>query len=517
MDCANWYGVRAEHGKKQQALYPAMGRKHIEFLNIVRLVFDEPPRFMFKSIDYTYVVVGSRVFQFDAFYNLKLIGNIQLTGDVWADYLPVGNVVYIIMTDGVTSWLITENGSTVTMVAITDGNAPPSPTYVRAFGNRFLVSVADSTDYYLTQINVDGGASACFTFGGASPYPLTNRASGIVRQIGVLHNQLYIFTDFTTDVWSNIPTQVEVTTGAIVAFPWKLNTSYNWDYGIADPHSLDIDFGMMVWLAQNRNGLVTFMASNGQQPVSISTQAINVLLQQQPDNGLLNPFLVGRVTGFLYQYEDSIFYRALADQYLNIDNVDLDDEANCLEFNFDTKTWHRCVELDGSPNRIVDHVYFNDLHLVTLRDDNAIYQMAGNIYFNEDYTPETQTFNQYPMYYELVTPQIYSDNAIDEPGYLEFITDYVEIDFVWGNQSYFPPEQTFDPHIELYISDDGGMTFNTLDNREFSPLGAYRWRMRWYEAGASRNRVYMLRCVSIAPIVILGAVHDVRRSSGGAN
>lgn len=564
MDCANWYGVRAEHGKLQQALYPAMGRKHIDFLGVNRLIFDDTPRFIFKSIDFAYIVVGSRVFQEDKFYNQKLIGNVSLTGDIWADYLPVGNSVYVFMTDGTTIWFITETGSSVTMEAVTDAQAPTNPSYVRAFGNRFVVSKAGTPDYFLTTVNVTGGPSACFTFGGGSPYSLTNRASGVIGQLGVLHNQLYIFCDFTTDVWSNIPTQIDIGGGTLVEFPWKLNSSYNWDYGIFDPHSLDIDFGMMVWLAKNRNGLVTFMASNGQQPVSISTQAVNVLLQQQPDNGILNPFLVGRVIGFLYQYEDSIFYRVLADQYLNIENVSVDDEANCLEFNFDTKTWHRCIEVDQSPNRILDHIYFNGLHLVTIQNDNAMYQMAGNIYYNEDYTPSTQTFNQYPMRYELITPHIFSDTALGEPGYIEFQTDYVEIDFVWGNQTFFrsdapflntvfviaenspadnptyitdetglnfiikegtnvPDFQSqfynslFKPHIELYYSDDGGMTFTSADLREFSPLGAYRWRMRWYELGPSRNRCYKLVCVSSAPIVILGAVHDVKRISGGAN
>jgi len=166
------------------------------------------------------------------------------------------------------------------------------------------------------------------------------------------------------------------------------------------------------------------------------------------------------------------------------------------------------------------------------------------------------------MRYELTTRQIY---ALD---YSEFITDYVEIDFVFGDHTFYKNEAPFEntnyivtqestaevpvfvvtedstegdeefiiedgtntptfndnhynalfkPHIELYWSDDGGIIFNSADLREFSPLGQYRWRMRWYSLGASRNRVYKLICVSSAPIVVLGAVQMKRRSSGGAN
>jgi len=78
-------------------------------------------------------------------------------------------------------------------------------------------------------------------------------------------------------------------------------------------------------------------------------------------------------------------------------------------------------------------------------------------------------------------------------------------------------QKTVKPHIELYWSDDGGVTFQSADLREFSQLGFYRWRMRWYELGPSRNRCYKLVAVSSAPIVVLGACQSVRRSSGGAN
>ena len=161
------------------------------------------------------------------------------------------------------------------------------------------------------------------------------------------------------------------------------------------------------------------------------------------------------------------------------------------------------------------------------------------------------------MRYELVTKQIFLED------YSEFEDEYVEIDFVFGNKTFYKncapflntqfmvaenstPEHpiyilseddkflitensntpTFDdnhycalfkPHLELYFSDDGGETYLPADLREFSPLGQYRWRMRWYELGCSRNRCYRLVCVSSAPIVILGGVRNTKRVSGGAN
>jgi hypothetical protein len=566
MDCANWYGIQVESGKKQQALYPAMGRKHINFLNQNRLIFNAQPRVEFKSINYLYVVVGTTVYQYDRFYNEKILPiSVALGTPIWFATLAVETIIYNMMTDGNNIFVITENGSTVTAVMVTDPNAPGGsttggkPLYVAAFGNRFLVSVENTPDFYLSTINLTGNAGTYFTINGAA---LNGRASGVIGQFAVLHNQLYIMCDFTTDVWANIPTQITVA-GVTAEFPWKLNSSYNFDFGISDPNSLSVGFGMMVWLAKNQEGLVSFMMSNGQTPQDISSQAINVLLENSTHPDTLSPFLITEVDGFLYQYENTIFYRAIAGIFIGFGDLDITDNSSSIEYNFETQKWSRCIELNGERNRIQKHIYFNNTHLVIVQDDPAIYAMAGNIYYNELRNPDqsdeqaTDAFLKYPMRYELVTKQIFLDD------YAEFEDEYVEIDFVFGNKTFYrslsPFVNTtfivdesstptnpvymvteddkfivtegsnipsfddnhynalFKPYIELYYSDDGGETFLPADVREFSPLGKYRWRMRWYELGCSRNRCYRLVAVSSAPIIILGGVRNTKRVSGGAN
>lgn len=566
MDCANWYGIQVESGKKKQALYPAMGRQHIRFLNQNRLVFNAQPRVEFKSINFLYVVDGTTVYQFDRFYNRKVLPiSITLGTPIWWATLAVGTLVYNMMTDGSKIYVIKEDGSSVTAEVVTDPNAPGGtttggkPLYVAAFGNRFVVSIKGTPDFYLSTINLSGTASTYFTINGEA---LNARASGVIGQFAVLHNQLYIMCDFTTDIWANIITQITV--GSVTReFPWKLNTSYNFDFGIADANSLAVNFGMMVWLAKNADGLVSFMMSNGQTPQDISSQAINVLLENSSHPETLSPFLITEVDGFLYQYENTVFYRAAAGTFVGFGDLDIIDNANSIEYNFETQTWGRCIELNGERNRIQKHVYFNNTHLVIVQGDPAIYQMAGNIYHNElrnlnqinDQADDA--FLKFPMRYELVTKQIYLDD------YAEFSDEYVEIDFVFGNKTFYRScapfintvfivderstptnpiyvvteddkfiitegsnAPTFDdnhycalfkPHLELYFSDDGGETFLPADLREFSPLGQYRWRMRWYELGCSRNRCYRLVCVSSAPIVILGGVRNTKRVSGGAN
>lgn len=581
MDCANWYAVSVPDTKKGQALYPAMGRKHINLFGENKLVFESEPRFIFRSVDFFYLILGTNVYQVNKNYDLLLVGQVALGSTCWFDFLTVGTTTYCGLTDGVNIFIINESAAVPTMQVVTDTNRPANPYFIAAFGNRFVVSTYNTPTFTVSNINLVNSITgafdlnACFTFQGAA---LANRASGIIGQMGVLHSQLYIFCSYTTDVWANIPSFATVG-NASFEFPFKLNSSYNFDYGIYDPNTLSIDFGMMVWLANNKNGLVTFVMSNGQQPQVISSQAVNVLLQnsanknntalQNPNTPqTLSPFLSGNSNGFLYQYENSIFYRVSAGNYLDFGALDINESANSLEYNFATKTWGRVTEVNGERNRIQKHIYYNNLHLVTVSGDPAIYQMAGNIYSNELRTPNTNpqdinAFTRYPLRYFLITPQIYQDD------YSEFITDYIEIDFVFGDSYYrsdapfantvfiitedasptggpifqiaedtgpngepvfliientnFPTNNDFHynslfrPHIELYYSDDGGITFLSADVREFSRIGEYRWRMRWYELGSSRNRCYKLVGVSPAPIVPLGAVQNIRRASGGAN
>lgn len=580
MDCANWYLTKAPTGKREHAMYPAMGRKHLSVNNVNLLQFSGFPRAIFKSINYMYVVVGRQVYQIDKSWNKLLLVNSDFNSTanpVWFDFLPLiqgasaetqTQKVFCMLTDTVHCYIINESASPPTMTTITDANTPPRPTYVAAFGNRFAVSAGDSTEFRLTQVNCADtntgsfNAATLFTVpSGVGGQAVFAQESGIIRQMKVLHNQLYIFTDFTTGIWTNVPSTID-TTVAKTQFPWKKNTSYEWDYGIADPYSIDVDFGRIVWLAQNRNGLVQFMSSNGQMPESISTQAINVLLQQSAAGGPTARFLTETASGFLYQYEDTIFYRVSAGPEEKNGNLLIGTSAACLEYNFDTGTWARRIELDGDRNLIHEHVFFNGYHIVSVLTQNSLYIMAGNIYVNELENPnQTNTqavdyYLAYPMRYELVTP-IYS-----EEDYSEFVTKWLQIDFVWGEQTFIKSnspfintkfvvteestqdntvylvaqdgqtyiiqdgtntpslnDQTyntlFKPSIELFVSDDGGVSYYTVDNLEFSQLGIYSWRMRWYQLGLSRNRCYKLVCVSPSPIVILGAIHEVERSSGG--
>ncbi len=443
-DCANWYIIEDPQGKKKAAMYPVMGRRHVRFLGLNRLVFAEEPRAEFKTINYSYYVVVNQIFRVDKFYNEVEITNGLLTtfnGDVFFDFLVAGSLTYAVFVDGQNVYVYDENNAA--FYVSTGALTPANPKFVIAFGNRIAVSTNNSSQFQLSNINLAGGAGGTFDstkifdISGAAVF---NQASGFVRQFAVLHNQLYIFTDFTTDIWANIPSVfTNPVTGTVTTFPWKTNTSYNWDFGIYDPTTLDVGFSIMTWLAQNSEGLIQVMSSSGQKPERISTRAVDILFQRNVRQGIigdLSPFLSGRADGFMYQWENTIFYRLSAGQYTGTGILDVQTNANSIEYNFETGKWSRVIEKNGERNRIQKHIYFNNAHYVTVQDDGTVYEMSGQFYDNEIRNPlqdDPQAIDAYirePFRYERTTP------IIAQEDYGEFITDWVEIDFVWGDQSF---------------------------------------------------------------------------------
>ena len=580
-DSANWYIQQGKNTKRPFSMYPMMGRRHINFAGVNQLIFGTEPRKPFKTIQYAYFVVGNSIYQVDANWNQVLINvnqPINLAGPVYFCYLVINSIVFACFTDQNYIYVYQENNPGAGLQKVTDPNAPGNlitngvltkPGYLATFGNRITASCLGSSQFCLSAINLLNASgvfdpATCFTVNGAAVFA---QEEGIIRQMGVLNNTLYIWCDFVTGVWSNIPS---VFPGTGVLFPWKRNSTYNWNFGIASSDSLDIDFGILAFLAQNSDGLLQYMWSNGGQPEKMSDEAIDVLLQRYTNKfGTYNPFTFTNANGFLYQYENTIFYRSSGGNYTGTGILDQEQNANSIEFKFDTKSWARCIEVNGERNRIQSHIYFNSKHLVTVTGDNTVYEMSGAFYFNEVRNPAqpdpqaADAYYAYPFRYERVTP------IISEDDYAEFETEYVEIDFVFGdsiiNYSTAPfmnaqflideqllngqiqyiiaeqPDQDgqpvfvladasntptladntynylYNPHIELYYSDDGGITFYSADVLEFSQMGVHIWKMRWYQMGPSRNRVYKLVAVSVVPIVILGAVMNVRRISGGAN
>lgn len=560
-DVANWSLLECKKAKKGFAMFPALGRKHVNILGTNIFNFTSEPRAIYKSVKYAYVFVQNRVYRYDRNFNNIVIFPSDMsttTGSIYFTYLVAPGYTLACFTDGYKMWV--HNEATDSTVRVTDANLIEKPTALIAFGNRIAITGKDNNKMVLSKINLGPlsgdniNPATCFTLTGGQ---LSAYETEDIVNFCVLHNTLYVFLQSTTSIWSNIPSTFGTVDGVLVQFPWKKNTTYNFDYGLSSPFAFSTDFGRMVWLGQNQDGLNQVVLSDGSAPIPISTKAVDILLERDAVADEVSPFLAKDTVAFIYQYQNTVYFRLSAGKFYDFGTLDVEDTANSIEYNFDTKQWKRLIEVNGERNRIQDHIYFSNRHLVTVRGDSSVYEMSGQFFTNEvrnddqDNVQADDAYIEQPMRYEMVTP------IISEEDYGEFATDWLQIDFVWGDKTFVnsrgPYENAvyivteegeymttedgeyiveensnypeldsthyhywFKPHVELYFSDDGGISYHSADVREFSQLGVYNWRMRWYELGPSRNRVYKLIVVSPSPIVILGAVMNTRRLSGNA-
>ena len=70
-----------------------------------------------------------------------------------------------------------------------------------------------------------------------------------------------------------------------------------------------------------------------------------------------------------------------------------------------------------------------------------------------------------------------------------------------------------DPQILLYVSPDGGMTWNAGPAKSLGAVGKYRQRVRWYRCGSGENLVLRFVVSDPTPLAAL----DLQISADGAS
>ena len=69
--------------------------------------------------------------------------------------------------------------------------------------------------------------------------------------------------------------------------------------------------------------------------------------------------------------------------------------------------------------------------------------------------------------------------------------------------------QGYDPQMMLYVSDDGGMTFDAVQSKGTGELGQYTKRTTWNRLGSSTDRVYRVAISDPVPVALWNATLEV--------
>ena len=198
-DTANWNIVKDENSKRPYAMYPTLGRAHINFQNVNQLNFGTEPRKIFKSINYWYAVVGNIIYRIDQDYetvNISGTSVVTISGEIYFTYLIVNSITFVVISDLQKVYIYQEptQFSSEYFYVVTDNNAPGNytingiptkPGYIATFGNRIVLSALNSSQFVLSQINLGLGSSntidpsICFTNSGVQIFASEEGVKGM--------------------------------------------------------------------------------------------------------------------------------------------------------------------------------------------------------------------------------------------------------------------------------------------------------------------------------------------------
>lgn len=352
-------------------------------------------------------------------------------------------------------------------------------------GNGYTLNFASSVFAQITDVNYPGGSNVAFI----DQYFIVNKPDTQQYQWSDLANGtswdgLSIQSsegspDFINsliavggELWLFGPQSYEVhyNTGLARGTFARIQGTNN-GIGNVAPNSLASDGESVFWLGGDDSGQGRVYRSQGYKAAPISSHAIEQAIQRYSK--------IDDAIGYTYQTLGHDFYV-------------LSFPTPSVTWAYDSSTgmWHEESWTDSNDisymARGIVQDFFNGVVYVGDWRSSSVFQVD----------PDTYTDNGDLIHRERTSPHIW--NNMDRSFYGAFQLDLeAGVGLVSG--------QGEDPQIMLQISDDGGHTWGSERWRGAGKLGEYSKRVIWRRLGASRDRIFKIKCTDPVKWVILGA------------
>jgi hypothetical protein len=271
----------------------------------------------------------------------------------------------------------------------------------------------------------------------------------ILKGILTVHREIWLFGEFTTEVWYN--------TGA-ADFTFAIMPGVFIQYGCIAPQSIAKSDLTPFWLGQDKQGRAMILNGVGYSAKRISTHAIETEIQGYST--------VTDAIGFCYQQGGHVFY------VLNFPTG----KATWV-YDVSTGQWHQRSSLDPQGN-LVRH--WPQKYVNAYQNDIVIDYRNGVLY-----TYDLTSFQDNGA----TIPRIRSFPHIKEENrrivYSTFIAD-MSCGESSGSVTSAPPM------VSLRWSDDGGHSWGNAIEQSFGSSGKYNASVQWQRLGLGRDRVFEL-------------------------
>jgi hypothetical protein len=354
----------------------------------------------------------------------------------------------IVIADGANGYVF--NTDTDTFAQITSGGWRGSND-VQYLDGYFVFVDPDTEQFYLSQID-DASAFDALDFSSADKQP-----DNIIAQ-RVFKGDLYLFGATSCEVWVN---------NGGPDFPFSRYNATPINVGAAGPFSAIATTDELIWLGQTESGSGYVYRMAGYQPRRISTQAVEEALKRSTD--LASAWL------WTYHVEGHEFVA-----------IEAPGVETTWVFDFATEQWHERARLiDGaySPLALDTVTFHGGTHYAT--------SGASEVTLGGDSLEWTSGVHSH-LSRERTWPHLMSPPM--EP------VSYRGLELVCSSGA--------GGNVTLEISNDGGFNFGAPLLRALGVTGRWMQRVRWLMLGASRDRVFRIRCTDAVPFSIHDAAVD---------
>jgi len=396
-----------------------------------------------KDVEGRWFVVGG-----NTLYEVTSTGTATVRGTLATATGFVGmddNKTQLAIVDGANLYIYALGGNVLTQITVAGWRGSDD---VRELDGYFIFVDPETDQFYVSAID-NGSALDALDFSSADSSPddiVTHRVS---------HRQVFFFGTKSTEIW--------IDSGA-AAFPFVRYQSYTMDVGCVGKRAAIEAADTVFWIGQTDRGKGIVYMLSGNQPVRVSTQAVEEALRDSSN-------LAGAEM-WCYQIEGHEFIGIHAP---GLETTWVYDAA--------LQQWHERGEWDAGwqPLRSRLVTAFAGEHFAG--DENGkLVRLDTSV----------DTLNTRVLRRERTWPHLMQDS-------MEPLSYYgLELALKSGNGG----------NITLEISNDGGYTFGPPLSRYLGATGRRMERIRWLGLGTAINRVFRIRQSDAVPFGIHSAAVD---------
>ena len=398
-----------------------------------------------ERTDTSFCIVGNSFYEVSSTGAATLRGTLNATTQGRVSISDNGTQVVIV--DGTYGYVY----DITTMIFAIIANMPPNPQTVTFLAGRFVVTIAQSTRFYWSDIN-DGSTWPALSFASAetSPDPLIAAWSA--------NGQLILFGSSTTEYWG-------VSTSLDQPFNIIHGTATEW--GLAAQWSVSKYDNSVAMLVKNRMGQVMIAQLAGYLPRKISTPDIDTIINGYSITSDATSFsaMVGGHPFFVISFPTA--------------------GATWL-YDGSTSVWTRLKSFGLTRHRAEFGMAFANANIVADQLTPKLYKFTNTVF----------TDDGMPIQAEIVSETVAS------PDLERLTVDCLRLDIQVGQGTAAVPN----PEIGLSVSRDNGNTYGAEMLRPLGPVGEYGKIVDWTRLGTASNFVFKLRVTDPFPFTLMNAI-----------